>query len=1448
MTRVSGHGFKKSGVLRGGFEYQDLVAIEVLIDFLRDASLYDWVQVEAEDSSFQAIEDVVACRKDGKHEVTQVKFTPNPQDSKRRLSWKWLTDHKEQGTSLLQKWSETTLSLKRDGKLAQAMLKTDRIPDCEFLRCLEENRVDYQRLSVDTKKIINDQLGSEQLAIDFFQCFEFVHSMERFENYEELLRAKLERDTDKRGWAYFRQEVRRWAMFKHEPQPEGKIRHFHLINVFTREPSVTLRQDFKVPSSYSIPDNFFHDKFIENISSNEGVTVLWGPPGRGKSTYLSHCVSELANKDEVVCIRHHYFLNLNEQQVHRYSYIAIERSLIQQLKDLGLPGDSQTKAFTEVLKVAASKIHRSGRRLVIIVDGLDHVWRDRADATQMNLLFASLLPIPEGVHLLVGTQRIKDEHLPKILLNKLPKDQWTELPAMSDASVKDWLKWQVANRNLQVRHSRTRTQEEMVDELGSALHDISAGLPLHLIYSLEALLKAGIALTVKAVKQLPKCPSGEIEKYYNTLWLGLSISAKQVLHLLAGLKFGPPSFGLGQCLTGDVNWWQVLNEIGFLLDCREASVVPFHGSLFAFLHSLSEHRQTFCLLAPAVLTWLEEESPEYWRRAWLWVLRADLGDVTDLLKNPTRQWLIDWLISGYPLNQLVYILERAEEAALDKFDLPKLIHLRCLKARAINGPNYQFNEWGLFWETSLRLSEDKNLGSVLWDRLPELEIEELVGVAKLGAGVPSDADRQVIQELNRRYAATTSKKFQAQWDEYSRAVVRIVAHLSNEKADSVIKFAEKSSTEGLIQVYTSTAIMSRNYGHVLEIASRRSNHSLDRDTFAALCLEGIGPSARSSLLAIDRPQFVCLSFLTGEHLTQSIRSVDVSFLWDEERDIGLALDVRDVGHQVFFNSLAAVLTKSPSGLRANFGEKASHGWLGCALRALEQLAGDIGRKWLTADHWPALKNIYQNFRLKLPTALSSRERSFFIGIRLALRDIAIDLCLLGTGILNRAKIDSVDIRTAATSPFWLTEVWLETFYERAVPLHSMEGSLAVLDLVTVELSKRIVMFDERAALMTKVAQFALDHGHLERSRIELRRAADCILGYGYHKDLFVFEVLDSVLLMAKQGCLNAKGTFLSLAKEVEAISEYTDGDETEYARDKFYEGVIELFPEKVSGLYANLIADQDWAYAEDLVKYWLKKISSASLSDRMLLSTLIASTEFHAAWKTAGTLNEGTKVQEQLERMTGRESPLTSNRDTSSSKVKEKSKEMPNPSRFKPGNLSNFVKSARNAQLLPDDNIVSRWLKFWDSKDRHKDALDDYKVVAESRIHRFECTEALDTVFEISRKRDGRSIAFGWLIRAMIENRGWDNWWANDEKFRGRVRTVVRDYPDLWQELVIESSKCEPIGQLEGNGIRVGFFRLVYFLKEVGQSELAERCAMEMVDVFRNEVSSQPLVWPDWAK
>ena len=56
---------KRAAITRSGFEYQDLIGIEVLIKFYRDPTLYHWVELESEDPQVGSLDDIVASRTDG---------------------------------------------------------------------------------------------------------------------------------------------------------------------------------------------------------------------------------------------------------------------------------------------------------------------------------------------------------------------------------------------------------------------------------------------------------------------------------------------------------------------------------------------------------------------------------------------------------------------------------------------------------------------------------------------------------------------------------------------------------------------------------------------------------------------------------------------------------------------------------------------------------------------------------------------------------------------------------------------------------------------------------------------------------------------------------------------------------------------------------------------------------------------------------------------------------------------------------------------------------------------------------------------------------------------------------------------------------------------------------------------------------------------------------------
>ncbi len=1453
-----GHDYKTPGLIRAGFQYQDLVAIEILINFYRQRNLYAWVQLEAGERAFRSIEDVVACTPDGLYELTQVKFTADPDAPANSLSWAWLTENGGiRKKSLLQKWAKTTLCHKKADTLARAILKTDRVPDIAFAKCLEGTKVDYTRMSAEDKAKVEEQLGSLEAAKSFFESFEFVHSLPRLDDLEEKLWSKIVSDTDRGGWALFREQVQRWSTRKGQPAPDGKIKYIHLRQAFSVERSKPIPQGFLVPPTYSVPDEEFDRAFLEEITGSDGLTVLWGPPGRGKSTYLSHCVAGIDQKS-AVCIRHHYFLSLEDRSEGRFHYYAIAQSLKHQLEEAIPDLEGPSKDLGELLETAAFRLKGEGRRLIVVVDGLDHVWRDHRDHEDMEALFDALLPLPDNVKLVVGTQKIASEHLPARLLNTLPVEHWTELPLMSQTAVHRWLRSQdkAGRLNLEVVGRQSRGQ--VVRAIARALHDISQGLPLHLIYSFEAVVRSGNAVSAKDVAALPACPTGDIRDYYRSFWERMGTKARTILHVLAGLEFGPPPFAMHDCFGRSNESLAALAEINHLLDYRETEVRPFHGSLFAFVRDLPKHEATFHAHASDVLTWLETCDPEYWRWAWLWVTKAQLGNPSNLLAGPNREWAISSLVAGFPIEQLITILNHAENAAFDAFNLPRLLSLRSLKTRVVNGPEFQTNEWPLFQEIAVSLSDDPYVEALLRTELHRASADMLPFLVRnADESIRADLAQAAIDELNQRLDRRHNNETVSSNQQYSaRGIVGVAANTKPENAQRVVAFARQAATaDSLIATYAQESILARNFDNVFAVSRRWSGHQLDREVFAALCLEGLDPATKPKLKALAHPAIRCLAILKGGTAKKSPTKKDLSRLFVGDDNLGSEFvhDARTVVYEVFFAALATGLSGGQAQGWSHIPSETQTTWLSEAVRALERLAGGIAEGWKTARRWSALQDIYSTFRLKPPMSHSHNAQRPFIAIRLALQDISVDMCTIAKCLDSNALIDVSDIESVSMSPFWLDELWLDSFTERRLPLHTPEAAQALIERLEHDLDTKTTEFLERTTHAAKLAMFALDNGLMPLAQKEFRRAVGCLLGYGWRKDLFALEVLESLDLLAKNGDADAREAMLDLAGEFEAITDYTDGDETDHAREEYYEAIAAHFPERIPSCYAHLIRDEEWRYAQALALAFAETDQVESRTGRALLESYIVPRELIALEKTSAARPHTKAALAAVQQKTGRTIKEPSARNSNSigdaSESGETELSVPNPSEFPPERLQEYLNATRDVR--PYDHkrkLVTEWLRYWEGVGRTEEALTSLEAATSKTKYHPDLDNALDVAFEIALKTQGRSKALPWLIRAHVTRSGWQRWFTNSDEAQARMRAVALHYREQWREFIKNTSKSIFATEIERNGIVIGLSRLVYFLVEVGELDLARTYALEMARVFKEELTEQPIETPEWSR
>jgi hypothetical protein len=326
-----------------------------------------------------------------------------------------------------------------------------------------------------------------------------------------------------------------WSIRRDSPAPDGRITLEVLRATISEQQPRPLDQEFRIPIGYLPPDPEFADTFIDEAASGVwNLRVLWGSPGQGKSTFLSYLCRRMVECG-LPFVRHHYFLDLQDPS-DRFSLKSVVRSLMVQMQATDAvalpPAGNQAEDLRQWLAAYGEAYGATGKRFVVVIDGLDHVWRENAEIIEpLESLFAQLLPLPANTSLILGTQHVDPAQLPTRLNRYAEPEHWVELPRMRLSSVRAWLEAQQAAGTFQLESLTPQTDQ--MAELSLAFERISAGHPLVLTYTFLALARISPVLTARRVDEHTPQPLGDARAYYRALWQSLSWQAKDALHLMA---------------------------------------------------------------------------------------------------------------------------------------------------------------------------------------------------------------------------------------------------------------------------------------------------------------------------------------------------------------------------------------------------------------------------------------------------------------------------------------------------------------------------------------------------------------------------------------------------------------------------------------------------------------------------------------------------------------------------------------------------------------------------------------------------------------------------------------------------------------------------------------------------------------------------------------------------
>jgi len=362
------------------------------------------------------------------------------------------------------------------------------------------------------------------------------------------------------------------------------------------------------------PQAFLQDFERTALHHRARCIVLSGSPGIGKSTFISHLYATFRAK-HIPVVRHHYDLGTNDHAPgFRLNHLRAATSLMHDLardhaQALGSLANRnpEPEDLRTWLAACGAYYVREGRVLTVLVDGLDHVWRERQSLEELTLLLEYLLPPPDGVVLVFATQPVDDRQLSPILLRHAPRDRWVELPQLDQPAVEQWVRKHISDFPAQAEQLQSAV---FIDRLARALYRKGHGHPLCLHYTLKAIQERTLAFTDETIGALPGCPHEGISAYYAELWRVLPEGSQAIMHLFASTQFPWPTQGIVACL--DPQRQQIahirddLRQVAHLLVQNDLGLLSFHSSLFAFVTSLPEHQEYRIPHLQKALLWLRQ--------------------------------------------------------------------------------------------------------------------------------------------------------------------------------------------------------------------------------------------------------------------------------------------------------------------------------------------------------------------------------------------------------------------------------------------------------------------------------------------------------------------------------------------------------------------------------------------------------------------------------------------------------------------------------------------------------------------------------------------------------------------------------------------------------------------------------------------------------------------------
>lgn len=524
----------------------------------------------------------------------------------------------------------------------------------------------------DTIEAIRTECALDEVSFnDFLKKLEFNFSQESTDQIQSAIKFKFGRlGIEENLFEKLLDGVVNWSITGEQITKNLVLSQLGITDRFEDK----LSHHFKVvDEKFYIPNNDLLTKLKTALTElNGGYIFIEGLPGIGKSTALT----KFRENNPEITLAYYCFIpdakiDFGELR-HKSNYFlkSLCISIENQFPDVDLPNKYSDK-FEEKFASYIDKLGTLKKKIIFIIDGLDHVHRDTS-LNENSLLNQIKGNLPDGIFFVLSSQY-------KAVLSSSVATQIDSEPKRHIVVTKfnqQEIKQYLTNKGIDVG--------DFLDQI----ERVSGGIPLYLHYISELLLKTEKRYFEEVLNNLPNLIDGKINSYHEYLFQKISSDefAKWVLAVFAYRKENSTAetifeilklAGLNKSIT-DVS--EVINNFSHLLRQTNGRVYSiFHNSFREFIlsktESLKEKFNTALVLFYEQTPYTDEAYRNYFKHL------NEIGEYQKIISSTTSDWMKSAWKNFRTIEETKENLEIALNACVEVLSLSEFIRIAFLKSQ-----------------------------------------------------------------------------------------------------------------------------------------------------------------------------------------------------------------------------------------------------------------------------------------------------------------------------------------------------------------------------------------------------------------------------------------------------------------------------------------------------------------------------------------------------------------------------------------------------------------------------------------------------------------------------------------------------------------------------------------------------------------------------------------------